>query len=192
MKRPYKAVIFKNKSLITSENCFLTDNFIGISIGTGGVKLVFDLFAATLFAIGILSHKSDDADRNMLPLNNDDKLPNFDGPNDPDPGGDKDSKKSDLKICNDVVRQIRDSESEKYERILGQPRHQLDKIGKSPDEIIEKTLNLVQKAIDDKIIKNSGEYKIRGIIDGYELEVRGAVVGSTVKIGTFFVDKNCC
>lgn len=41
-------------------------------------------------------------------------------------------------------------------------------------------------------IPSSGDYKIRDVISGHTVEIRGKVVNGVVNIGTAFVDNKCC
>ena len=51
---------------------------------------------------------------------------------------------------------------------------------------------MLQKALADGKFPVSGQYTIRDTIDGHMVEMRGAIVNNVVKIGTAFVDTNCC
>ncbi len=189
----YNITLKEFHALFVGEQAFLSHNFISITIGTAGIKLAVEWVAAACFAVGIVMHKSNKDIPPDLLGNNASNLnePSNQDPNKPDPNK-PDPSKSSLKICDEVVRELRSGAGNKYKHILEEPKHNLHKIGKPPNEAIDKTLKSLQKAIDNKTVSNSGKYLVKDVVDGHKLEIRGVVTEEKVKIGTFFIDKNCC
>lgn len=67
------------------------------------------------------------------------------------------------------------------------PKHKLDKLG-NPQEALEK----ITKAVRDKnqtggTLPKSGPFTITRQIDGYVVEIRGAVINGELRYGTLFL-----
>ena len=85
-----------------------------------------------------------------------------------------------------------DPASNKFNHIFDQSKHKLERIGGTPHEVLGKIIAVTERAATEGKLPAKGQFIIRDIIDGHQVEIRGAVVSGEVKYGTFFVDKDCC
>jgi hypothetical protein len=72
-------------------------------------------------------------------------------------------------------------------RHIFHPKHNLDKLG-SPHEAIEKiTQAVLDKNQPGGTLPESGPFTITRQIDGYVVEIRGAVINGELRYGTLFL-----
>jgi len=72
-------------------------------------------------------------------------------------------------------------------RHIFHPKHQLDKLG-NPKEALEKITHAVlDKTQTGGILPESGSFIITRQIDGYIVEIRGAIINGELRYGTLFI-----
>ncbi len=70
-------------------------------------------------------------------------------------------------------------------RHIFHPKHNLDKLG-TPKEVLEKVTKAIFEDNNGGTLPQAGSFKITRQVDGYPVEIRGAIINGKLRYGTIF------